>query len=61
MNLNFEHNRGVCNTITLPALRSTNTSQLQVAGPAVEALRYSGYNANLRELYSNKLQTQEKS
>ncbi len=31
------------------------TPPLQVAGPAVEALRYSGYDANLRELYANLL------
>jgi hypothetical protein len=29
----------------------------EVAGPAVEALRYSGYNENLRELYANLLAT----
>lgn len=31
------------------------TPPLQVAGPAVEALRYSGYDTNLRELYANLL------
>lgn len=31
------------------------TPKPEVAGPAVEALRYSGHNPNLRELYANLL------
>jgi hypothetical protein len=33
------------------------TPPLQVAGPAIEALRYSGHDPNLRELYANLLAT----
>ena len=31
------------------------TPKPEVAGPAIEALRFSGYNPNLRELYANLL------
>lgn len=37
------------------APENITTPKSEVAGPAVEALRYSGHNPNLRELYANLL------
>lgn len=36
-------------------IENITTPKSEVAGPAVEALRFSGYNLNLRELYANLL------